>query len=49
MRNLGQALFLTLAALGFGQSADTADYVPPRAIGGQIVPGHIEPAPAPRP
>lgn len=40
---------LTLAALGFGRSADTADYVPPRAVGGHIVPGHIEPAPAPRP
>ena len=42
-------LVLTLAALGFGRRADTADYVPPRAVGGQIVPGHIEPAPAPRP
>lgn len=40
---------LVLAALGFGRSADTADYVPPRAVGGRIIPGHIEPAPAPRP
>jgi len=43
------AVVLVLAALGFGRSADTAAYVPPRAVGGQIVPGHTEPAPAPRP
>jgi hypothetical protein len=40
---------LALAALGFGRIADTADYVPPRAVDGQIVPGHIAPAPAARP
>jgi len=40
---------LILVAFGFGRSADTAHYVPPRTIDGKIVPGHIEPAPAPRP
>ena len=38
---------LALVALGFGRSADTAHYVPPRTIDGKIVPGHIEPGPAP--
>ncbi len=40
---------LVLVALGFGRSADTAHYVPPHTVGGKIVPGHVEPAPAPRP
>ena len=40
---------LVLAALGFGRSADTAHYVPPRTIDGKIIPGHVEPAPASRP
>jgi uncharacterized protein DUF6111 len=40
---------LVLVAFGFGRSADTAHYVPPRTVGGKIVPGHIEPVPAPRP
>ncbi len=39
---------LALVALGFGRSADTAHYVPPRTIDGKIVPGHIEPGPAPQ-
>ena len=43
------AAVLVLAALGFGGSADTAHYVPPRAVDGRIVPGHVEPAPAARP
>jgi hypothetical protein len=38
---------LIMAALGLGRSADTAHYVPPRTVGGQIVPGHVEPAPRP--
>jgi uncharacterized protein DUF6111 len=40
---------LILVAFGFGRSADTAHYVPPRTVDGKIVPGHIEPAPAARP
>ncbi len=40
---------LMLVALGFGRSADTAHYVPPRTVDGKIVPGHVEPALAPRP
>jgi phosphoglycerol transferase MdoB-like AlkP superfamily enzyme len=40
---------LVLVALGFGRSADTARYVPPRTVNGKIVPGHIEPAPASQP
>jgi len=40
---------LVLVAFGFGRSADTAHYVPPRTVDGKIVPGHIEPAPAQRP
>jgi hypothetical protein len=43
------AVVLVLAALGFGRSADTAHYVPPRAVDGRIVPGHVEPGPVPRP
>lgn len=43
------AAVLVMAALGFGRSADTAHYVPPRAIDGRIIPGHVEPGPAPRP
>lgn len=39
---------LILVAFGFGRSADTAHYVPPRTVDGKIVPGHIEPGPAPR-
>ena len=38
---------LIVVALGFGRSADTAHYVPPRNVGGKIVPGHVEPGPAP--
>ena len=41
------AAVLVLVAFGFGRSADTAHYVPPRTIDGKIVPGHIEPGPAP--
>lgn len=40
---------LVLVAFGFGRSADTAHYVPPRTVNGKIVPGHVEPAPAARP
>ena len=39
---------LVLVAFGFGRSADTAHYVPPRTIDGKVVPGHVEPAPAPK-
>jgi uncharacterized protein DUF6111 len=38
---------LFLVALGIGTNADTAHYVPPRTIDGKIVPGHVEPGPAP--
>lgn len=38
---------LILLAFGFGRSADTAHYVPPHTIDGKIVPGHVEPGPAP--
>jgi hypothetical protein len=38
---------LILVAVGLGRSADTAHYVPPRNVDGKIVPGHIEPGPAP--
>ncbi|HLJ21354.1 MAG TPA: DUF6111 family protein [Stellaceae bacterium] len=38
---------LVLLAFGFGRSADTAHYVPPHTIDGKIVPGHVEPGPAP--
>jgi hypothetical protein len=43
------AAVLVMAALGFGRGADTAHYVPPRAVDGQIVPGHVEPGSSPRP
>ena len=43
------AAVLLMAALRLGRSTDTAGYVPPHSVGGQIVPGHIGPAPAPRP
>jgi len=39
---------LVLVAFGFGRSADTAHYVPPRTVDGKIVPGHVEPGPAPK-
>ena len=39
---------LTLVALRFGQSADSAHYVPPRTVDGKIVPGHIDPGPPPK-
>jgi hypothetical protein len=39
---------LVLVALGFGRSADTAHYVPPRTVDGKVVPGHVEPGPAPK-
>jgi Family of unknown function (DUF6111) len=39
---------LTLVALRFGQSADSAHYVPPHTVDGKIVPGHIDPGPAPK-
>jgi hypothetical protein len=38
---------LFLVAFGFGRSADTAHYVPPRTIDGKIVPGHVAPGPDP--
>jgi hypothetical protein len=43
------AAVLVMVAFGFGRSADTAHYVPPRTVDGHIVPGHVEPGPAPRP
>jgi len=39
---------LVLVAFGFGRSDDTAHYVPPRTVDGKIVPGHVEPVPAPK-
>ncbi|HKX09416.1 MAG TPA: DUF6111 family protein [Stellaceae bacterium] len=39
---------LVMVAFGFGRSADTAHYVPPRNIDGKIVPGHVEPGPVPK-
>ncbi len=40
-------LVLIMVAVGFGRSADTAHYVPPHNVDGKIVPGHVEPGPAP--
>jgi hypothetical protein len=39
---------LIMAALGFGRNADPAHYVPPHTEDGRIVPGHVEPGPAPK-
>jgi len=40
-------IVLSFVVFGFSRSADTAHYVPPRNVGGKIVPGHVEPGPAP--
>jgi len=39
---------LIMAAMGFGRSPDTAHYVPPHTEDGRIIPGHVEPGPAPK-
>ncbi len=50
---LGIAGFALLAGVlvlvlsfGFGRSDDSAHYVPPHTVNGQIVPGHVAPGPA---